>query len=69
MSTLDDTCILRRAGLERLGKVKSEAREVLSAPDFENALKELCHRFSAEGVSPGGAADMLSLTIFIDSII
>ena len=69
MSTLDDTCILRRAGLERLGKVKSEAREVLSAPDFENALKELCRRCSAEGISPGGAADMLSLTIFIDSII
>ena len=69
MSTLDDTCILRRAGRERLERVKSEAREVLSAPDFENALKELCRRCSAEGVSPGGAADMLSLTIFIDSII
>ncbi len=69
MSTLDDTCILRRAGLERLERVKSEAREVLSAPDFENALKELCRRCSAEGISPGGAADMLSLTIFIDSII
>ena len=69
MSTLDDTCILRRAGRERLERVKSEAREVLSDPDFENALKELCRRCSAEGVSPGGAADMLSLTIFIDSII
>ena len=69
MSTLDDTCILRRAGRERLERVKSEAREVLSAPDFENALKELCRRCSAEGISPGGAADMLSLTIFIDSII
>ena len=69
MSTLDDTCILRRAGRERLERVKSEARAVLSAPDFENALKELCRRCSAEGVSPGGAADMLSLTIFIDSII
>ncbi len=69
MSTLDDTCILRRAGRKRLERVKSEAREVLSAPDFENALKELCRRCSAEGISPGGAADMLSLTIFIDSII
>ena len=31
-------------------------------------LKEMCERYAAEGVSPGGAADMLALTIFIDSI-
>ena len=32
-------------------------------------LKEMCGRYAAEGVSPGGAADMLALTIFIDSIL
>jgi [citrate (pro-3S)-lyase] ligase len=32
-------------------------------------LKEMCARFAAEGISPGGAADMLALTIFMDSIL
>ena len=32
-------------------------------------LKEMCVRYAAEGISPGGAADMLALTIFIDSIL
>ena len=31
-------------------------------------LKEMCDSFAAEGISPGGAADMLALTIFIDTI-
>lgn len=69
MSSLDDTCILRRAGAPRLQKVKAEALETLSAPDFENALKEMCQRYAEERISPGGAADMLSLTIFFDSIV
>jgi triphosphoribosyl-dephospho-CoA synthetase len=29
----------------------------------------MCDRYAAEGISPGGAADMLALTIFIDSIL
>ena len=29
----------------------------------------LCKRYAAEGISPGGAADMLALTIFIHSIL
>ena len=31
-------------------------------------LRRLCDSYAAEGISPGGAADMLALTIFIDSI-
>ena len=62
MSTLDDTCIVHRVGEERAQQVKKEAAE---AED----LKALCDRYAAENISPGGAADMLSLTIFIDSII
>ena len=37
--------------------------------DLIGHLKQLCDRYAAEGVSPGGAADMLALTIFMDSII
>jgi [citrate (pro-3S)-lyase] ligase len=61
MSTLDDTCVIKRAGAERAQQVKQEALTVDS--------KELCDRYAAEGISPGGAADMLALTIFIHSII
>ncbi|MBR0109834.1 MAG: triphosphoribosyl-dephospho-CoA synthase, partial [Bacteroidales bacterium] len=28
-----------------------------------------CAQYAAEGISPGGAADMLALTIFINSIL
>ena len=68
MSTLDDTCVVKRAGAERAQQVNQEASDLLN--DFsQEALKELCDRYAAEGISPGGAADMLALTIFIDSII
>ena len=33
-----------------------------------NNLQDLCVRYAAEGISPGGAADMLALTILIDSL-
>ena len=33
------------------------------------ALGHLCAQYAAEGISPGGAADMLALTIFINSIL
>ena len=37
--------------------------------DLIGHLKEMCERYAAEGISPGGAADMLALTIFMDSIL
>lgn len=67
MSTLDDTCVIKRTGAERAQQVKREAATLLE--DFtEEKLMTLCDRYAAEGISPGGAADMLALTIFIDSI-
>lgn len=68
MSTLDDTCVIHRVGVAQAENVKAEAEALCE--DFSTArLEEMCDRFAAEGVSPGGAADMLALTIFIDSII
>ena len=61
MSTLDDTCVVKRVGKERAQQVKAEAEK--EDPEV------LCKRYAAEGISPGGAADMLALTIFIHSII
>ena len=65
MSTLDDTCVIHRVGYDRAQAVKREAADVLMAG---NMLQDLCVRYAAEGISPGGAADMLALTILIDSL-
>ena len=80
MSTLDDTCVIKRAGADRAQQVKQEVSAVLKAEEnyfsqdfaknqFSSAGKDLCESYAAEGISPGGAADMLALTIFIHSII
>lgn len=77
MSTLDDTCVIHRAGYERAQEVKKEAEEMLryalrqtqNKQDWKEKLKDMCGRYAREGISPGGAADMLALTIFTDSII
>lgn len=68
ISTLDDTNMLHRAGAERAARAREEAARV--AQDFSpDALETLCRSFTAQNLSPGGAADMLSLTIFIKGII
>ena len=81
MATLDDTCVIHRVGYERAMAVKDEAKALLKEipgqagndeavmADLIGHLKELCESYAAEGISPGGAADMLALTIFIDSIL
>ena len=68
MTTLDDTNILHRRGADGLARAKSEAARLLE--DFsESGLSSLNKDFIRENISPGGSADMLSLTIFINSII
>ena len=68
MITLDDTNILHRRGEVGLVRAKSEAARLLE--DFREAkISSLNKDFIRENISPGGSADMLSLTIFIDSII
>ena len=73
MSTLDDTCIVKRVGAERAEEVKKEAKallkEIPGQAGDDGSLRELCEKYAREGISPGGAADMLALTLFIDSII
>lgn len=67
MSQLDDTNILHRCGFEVAQHVKAEALETLN--DFSiTRLEAMNCRFTAENISPGGAADMLALTLFIYNI-
>ena len=67
MSTLDDTCVVKRVGADRAQEVKREADEILRCAQNDK-LMEMCNCYAAEGISPGGAADMLALTIFISYI-
>ncbi len=67
MCDLDDTNVIYRTDLATAEEVKQEARVMLDS--FEEAvLKDMDRRYTARNISPGGAADMLSLTIFIGSI-
>ena len=68
MTILDDTNVLHRRGAEGLAHTKSEAARLLG--DFSpEGLSSLNRDFIRENISPGGSADMLSLTMFIKSII
>ena len=67
MSQLDDTNILHRCGAEVAQRVKSEAAELLANFSIER-LEEMNRRYIVENISPGGCADMLALTIFLNAI-
>lgn len=67
MSQLDDTNILHRCGAEVASRVKAEAADMLAHFSID-ALDEMNRRYTAENISPGGSADMLALTIFMNAI-
>lgn len=68
MSTLEDTNLYHRGGEEGAAFAKETARDLLKdckASTLEKANTD----FIARNLSPGGAADMLALTFFIDSVL
>lgn len=73
MAELDDTCVLYRGGVEALSLVKAGAQAVLDAGGYGNAngrqrLRTLDRELIARHVSPGGSADLLAATIFLDAL-
>lgn len=73
MTTLADTCVLSRGGMSALQAMHLGAAQVLSAggvqhPAGRDRLAQLEKRMLADNVSPGGAADLLSATLFLDGI-
>lgn len=67
MCDLDDTNVIYRTDLATAEEVKQEARALLD--NFSKAaLKDMDRHYTTRNISPGGAADMLSLTVFIGSI-
>jgi len=73
IATLDDTCVLHRGGRAALEAAQSGARDVLQAggaaqPQGRAALTRLDHRLTELNASPGGAADLLAATLFLDTL-
>ncbi len=73
MTSLSDTCVLSRAGMEGLETMQHGARAVLHAGGTaslagQRALAALDRQMLALNASPGGAADLLAATLFLDRI-
>lgn len=73
MTSLSDTCVLSRAGMAGLETMQRGARAVLLAGGCRTsagqaALAQLDHRMLALNASPGGAADLLAATLFVDRV-
>ena len=73
MTSLTDTCVLSRAGMAGLEAMQNGARAVLSAGGCatsagQMALARLDRHMLALNASPGGAADLLAATLFLDRI-
>ena len=70
MATLDDTNILHRGGSEALAYVKARATEIYENGriGIENEIREFGRELKDRNLSPGGAADMLALTMLAAKI-
>jgi triphosphoribosyl-dephospho-CoA synthase len=73
MASLDDTCLLHRGGRAALEAARGGAQAVLaaggtSAPAGQECLHGLHSELMARWASPGGSADLLSVTLFLDRL-
>ncbi len=73
MAELDDTCVLYRGGIEALHVVQSGAQAALDAGGSSTTggrqrIYQLDRELVARHVSPGGSADLLAASIFLDAL-
>ncbi|MBV9298706.1 MAG: triphosphoribosyl-dephospho-CoA synthase, partial [Verrucomicrobia bacterium] len=74
MINLEDTCLLHRGGATSLRAAQSGAMAVLAAGGTQTLRGwGLLHRLdldlAALNASPGGSADLLAATLFLDSLV
>ena len=73
MAETEDTTVLWRGGPEALAFMHTEARKILAlggalTGDGLAAIHALEARFIARHISPGGAADLLAVTLGVDAL-
>ncbi|SAK80511.1 triphosphoribosyl-dephospho-CoA synthase [Caballeronia fortuita] len=73
IASLDDTCLLHRGGMPALEAAQRGARAVLDCGGVASgagrrALHALHDALMKLNASPGGAADLLAATLFLDSL-
>jgi triphosphoribosyl-dephospho-CoA synthase len=71
MASLDDTCLLHRGGRAALNRAQAGAATVLAAGGTATGqgwelLQRLDRALLALNASPGGSADLLAATLFLD---
>lgn len=72
IAVLDDTNLLHRGGSAGLLYAQQQAHQFLKtggvgAADWERRAVEIHHQFIGHNLSPGGAADLLAMTLFVDA--
>ncbi|WP_250502227.1 triphosphoribosyl-dephospho-CoA synthase [Caballeronia sp. AZ7_KS35] len=73
IASLDDTCLLHRGGMPALEAAHRGARDVIACGGAASvagrrALEALHEELMKLNASPGGAADLLAATLFLDSL-
>lgn len=73
MAQLDDTCVLARGGSAALAATQQQARQIedeggVATLAGRRRLKALDQHMLALQISPGGAADLLAATLFLDRL-
>jgi triphosphoribosyl-dephospho-CoA synthase len=70
---LDDTCVLYRSGFEGGEEVKAGAKAVLAVggpgnQEGDAALRRFDRKLLEKRISPGGSADLLAASLFLDCL-
>lgn len=73
-SVVEDTNVLGRAGREGLAFLRAEASRALDAGGMASAagraaILAMDDAFTARNISPGGCADLLAITVFLNSLV
>lgn len=73
MQVCEDTTIVYRQSPETLMEVQEKAKGIMRAGGMKTQegremIKKLCDEFVRRHISPGGSADLLGITVFIDLV-
>jgi len=71
MQYCEDSTILYRHSIETLKEVQKRAKEIIAiggvqTPQGVKAIEEMDEDFTRRQISPGGSADLLGVTVFLD---